>query len=101
MTLSQDKRGQGLGLCVQFGLAGQVAGKEVLEDAAMRSVGHFWGIIWEDWDGSKGEKEMMNKGGSKRKEKNREGIKPEQGEGNKNKRRCRRTAQSVSYGFFV
>lgn len=45
MTLSQDKRGQGLGLCVQFGLAGQIAGEEVLEDAAMRSVGHFWGII--------------------------------------------------------
>ena len=47
VTLSQDKRRQGLGLCVQFGLAGQIAGEEVLKDAAMRSVGHFWGIIWE------------------------------------------------------
>lgn len=40
MALGQHKRRESLGLRQQLGLARQIAGKEVLEDAAVGRVGH-------------------------------------------------------------
>lgn len=44
MTLSQDDSGKLLGFSSEFGMAGGIAGEEVLEDTTVRRVGHCEGI---------------------------------------------------------
>ncbi len=40
MALGKNESGQSLGLGKELSLAGKIAGKEVLEDAAVGSIGH-------------------------------------------------------------
>ena len=44
LTLSQDDSGKLLGFSSEFGMAGGIAGEEVLEDTTVRRVGHCEGV---------------------------------------------------------
>lgn len=45
LTLAEEQCWEGLCLGGEFGMARQVAGEQILEDAAVRRVGHLGGLV--------------------------------------------------------